>query len=578
MQQRKESAELWGIEPGYFDVQGRWQEADPEIVRRVIEALSAGGTQPAGPEATRLQPAFRGEGRRMWLLAVQLYAVRSRCNWGHGDFSDLVRLLEIVADAGGAGIGLNPLHALFYDRGGTGSPYSPNSRLFLNPLYIDVEAIEEFRSIVPARELERLRAGELVDYAAVAELKLAALREAHQNFATHGSDARKKDFESYRQERGDALARFAAFEMLRGKYPGAWWGWPVGWRQPDKETLRKLRESDADEFGFHEFLQWNAERQLAHCRDVAKRRGLTVGLYIDTAVGVDPAGADAWMDQKAMLCGLSVGAPPDLYNPAGQNWGLTSYNPHDLVATKFEPLRQMLAEAMRYAGAIRIDHVLGLQRLFVVPHGAGPKQGVYLRMPVAQMLATVAEESRRWRCVVIGEDLGTVPEGFRGTLSAWGVWSYLVMLFERSHGGAFRGSDGYAENAIATFGTHDLPTFAGWMSGDDLVAKRKIGLEPGESDDERQRSRVALRAAVASGDAGIHFEDVVKFLAAAPTRLVSIAIEDVLEMTEQVNIPGTVEEHPNWRRQWPVALEDLGGDERLQHIAETLKRAGRGNS
>jgi 4-alpha-glucanotransferase len=237
----------------------------------------------------------------------------------------------------------------------------------------------------------------------------------------------------------------------------------------------------------------------------------------------------------------------------------------------------MIAAAMRYAGAIRIDHVLGLQRLFVVPHGIGAKRGVYLRMPLVQMLATVAEESRRWRCVVIGEDLGTVPEGFRAILSAWGLWSYLVMLFERGDGGTFRGSDGYAENAIATFGTHDLPTFAGWMSGDDLTAKRKIGFDPGESDDERQTSRLALRDAVAGGDRGVRFEDVVKFLAAAPTRLVSIAIEDVLETTGQVNVPGTVEEHPNWRRRWPVALEDLGRDGRLQRIGDALKWGGRGN-
>jgi 4-alpha-glucanotransferase len=575
------AAAPWAVEPGYFDVEGRRQDAGAETLRRVIAALSVSGVAPAAIDDQRPepQPAYQGDGRRAWVLAVQLYAVRSRRNWGHGDFTDLAALLGCVADLGGAGIGLNPLHALRYDCSASGSPYAPNSRLFLNPLYIDVEAVEEFAGADAfTAEIERLRQADLVDYLAVARLKLAGLQRAYRVFAVSGFSTRRQDFEAYRRERGRALEYFTAFETLRGRYAGAWWQWPEPWPCPEA-AVERLQRDAPDALGFHAYLQWNAERQLASCRDIAKRRGLAIGLYLDTAIGVDAGGADAWMDRRAMLRGLSVGAPPDRFNPAGQDWGLTTYNPHGLIAEAFEPFRQMLRAAMRYAGALRIDHVLGLMRLFIIPHGLGPAAGAYLRMPFAAMLAVVAEESRRWNCVFVGEDLGTVPENFRQALWSWGVWSYLVMLFERRGDGGFRKPADYPALAVATFNTHDLPTFAGWMSGADLGVKRQIGVDPGESDDERWRSRDALLAALeaSTGSRAGRFDDVVSFLASTPARLVSVAIEDVLGEAEQINIPGTVEQYPNWRRRWPVALEDLSGDERLHRIAAILAKAGRGS-
>jgi len=581
-----ELAARWGIEPSYLDIQGRRRDADEGTIRRIVEALSARGNQPASvsEQAKQRTLAFQGDGRKCWVLAVQLYGVRSRRNWGHGDFSDLADLLEIIAGLGGAGLGLNPLHAQFYDRAScSGSPYSPNSRLFLNPLYIDVEAIEEFdrgHAVNIAQDIARLRDADLIDYHAVAALKIAALRAAHRSFAANGSRERRQDFAAYRQERGRELESFAAFEILRAQHSGAWREWPEQLRAPTDDALRQIRQSHADEIGFHEFLQWNAERQLERCRDIARRHGLSIGLYLDTAVGVDAGGADAWMAQGIVLRGLSVGAPPDQFNPAGQDWGLTAYNPHGLVASRFEPFRQMLRSAMRYAGAVRIDHVLGLMRLFVIPHGLPASQGAYLHLPFAEMLAVVAEESRRWSCITIGEDLGTVPENFRATLSAWGVWSYLVVLFERNWDGSFRRPEEYPERAIATLNTHDLPTFAGWMSGHDLKTKRAIGVDPGETDDERHHSRVTFCAALAAATCRqrIGFEEVAAFLAATPTRLVSVAVEDVLALDDQVNVPGTVGEHPNWRRRWPVSLEELASDQRLTRIAAIFSRAGRGST
>jgi 4-alpha-glucanotransferase len=585
MKLTKAEAAEWGVASGYFDVQGRRHEADDTTLARIVAALAGGGNQPAPADQQVPTPrlAYQGDGRRGWILAVQLYGVRSQRNWGHGDFTDLGALLELIADLGGAGIGLNPLHAQFYDRTGSGSPYSPNSRLFLNPLYIDVAAVDEFDADAAASlmaDIDRLRAATLVDYGAAARVKLAALRGAYRAFVATGSEVRRRDFEEYRQARGVALERFSAFEMLRGRFLGPWWDWPEQWREPSEAALHDLRRHDSDELGFHQFLQWNAERQLQKCRDIARRRSLSIGLYLDTAIGVDPAGADAWMNQNAVLRGLSVGAPADQFNPAGQDWGLTVYNPHGLAAERFEPFRAMLRAAMHYAGAIRIDHVLGLMRIFVIPHGSSARQGTYLRMPFEAMLDVVAEESNCWRCITIGEDLGTVPEGFRATLSAWGIWSYLVMLFERTGDGSFRRPADYPERAIATLNTHDMPTYAGWMSGHDLATKRAIGVDPGETDHQRDAARTAMTAAVAgtTGNERIGFEDVVGFLATAPTRLVSIAIEDVLGVADQVNIPGTVEEHPNWRRRWPVLLEQLADDQRLRRIAALLARAGRGSA
>jgi 4-alpha-glucanotransferase len=579
MERWTEIAAHWGAEPGYFDIQGQWRDADPHVLRRVVEALSGPGSPPAGDldQGRQIKLAFQGDGRRVWVLAVQLYGVRSRRNLGHGDFSDLAAMLNLVADLGGAGIGLNPLHALFY--GGSGSPYSPSSRLFLNPLYIDVSAVDEFREQDSAgfsAEIERLCAAELLDYTMVAQLKLTLLRAAYRNFVASGSEARRADFETYRKERGRALEAFAAFETLHHIHPGVWSDWPVEARRASDVLLRDTRRSHPDDVGFHEYLQWNAERQLGRCRDLAQRRGLSIGLYLDIAVGVHPGGADAWMEQNTMLNGLSVGAPPDQFNPAGQDWGLTAYSPHGLIAANFASFRQMLAESMRYAGAVRIDHVLGLMRLFVVPQGLPATHGVYLRMPFAAMLAVAAEESRRWNCIVIGEDLGTVPENFRETLAAWGLWSYLVMLFERNwNDGSFKRPEQYPVNAIATFNTHDLATFAGWIGGHDLATKRAIGIDPGESDEDRRRSRTALSAALGTDQPD--FENVASYLAATPTRIVSIAIEDVLQLADQVNVPGTVDQHPNWRRRWPVLLENLGSDQRLRRIAETFSRAGRGS-
>jgi len=505
--------------------------------------------------------AFAGDFDRGWLLAVQLYGVRSARNWGIGDFTDLEELIELAGGLGADGVGLNPLHALFDDRPADCSPYSPNSRLFLNPLYIDVEKLPEHPRASGDRKdaLDRLRASDIVDYAGVAELKWRALRAAFDVFKRDRNDPRQRDFERFRAEQGPRLSRFACFEALRHKFNRPWWDWPEEWRQPDQAKCADLRAGpDGAEIEFVEFVQWIADRQLQACQNRARELGMKVGLYLDVAVGVQSDGFDAWNEQTAISRHLGVGAPPDPLNLAGQSWGLAGFNAAGLEIQSFEPYREMLRASMRHAGAIRLDHVLGLKRLYLVPQGFGADNGVYVQMPFEALLAATAQESVAHRCVVIGEDLGTVPEGFREKMADWGIWSYKVMLFERDDAGKFRDIDHYAPNALVTFNTHDLSSYAGWRSFSDLKLKRSLGIDPGESDDARWHALRMLSEVLRHH--GIERHDlyaVAGFLARTKSRLLAISLEDLLGVVDQPNIPGTVNEHPNWRQRLPLALEQI---------------------
>ncbi len=278
----------------------------------------------------------------------------------------------------------------------------------------------------------------------------------------------------------------ACFEVLREKFAGKpWRDWPAPWDCPDVAALEKFRADNRDACEFHEYMQWNADRQLRDCKEAARKAGMAIGLYIDLAVGIHPDGADAWSNQHSVLSGVSVGAPPDELNTSGQNWGLAPFNPASLPDNDFAALRELLRAIMRHAGAIRIDHVLGLNRTYMIPRGMGAQDGTYVRFPFEALLRVIAEESNKARCTVIGEDLGTVPEGFRDTLARFGVWGYRVMLFERDQSGSFKPPETYPAEALAAFNTHDLPTLRGWLTGHDLRVKRGLGLDPGETDEQR---------------------------------------------------------------------------------------------
>jgi 4-alpha-glucanotransferase len=538
-----------------------WPENLPLGVYRLKLTDGAGHSEEA-PLIVAPERAYGGIFDRAWVIAVQLYSVRSARNWGMGDFTDLESLIRLAHEFGADGVGLNPLHALFDDRPGDCSPYSPNSRLFLNALYIDAENIPGYQPIPDGDAIARLQQNPLVDYVGVAALKWRALRSAFQKFITNADPAARADFEAFRVERGTLLLGFACFEALRHRFKKPWWEWPEEWRQPDiKKCAELLAGPDKDEVAFVEFVQWVADRQLGACKKLADRLGMKVGLYLDVAVGVQADGFDAWNEQVAISRHLAVGAPPDPLNTLGQNWGLAGFNAAGLEMQSFEPFRETLRAAMRHAGAIRLDHVLGLKRLYLVPHGFPARQGAYVQMPLEALFAATALESVAQHCVVIGEDLGTVPEGFREQMADWGIWSYLVVMFERDEDGHFRGIDRYQPNALVTLNTHDLSTYAGWRSFSDLKMKRSLGLDPGETDDARWRALGMLDEVLHQSD--IQNNDlysVAKFLARTKSRLMAISLEDLLGVIDQPNIPGTVDEHPNWRQRLPVAIEDIAAE------------------
>jgi 4-alpha-glucanotransferase len=578
----KTRAAQWGIDTEYRDGFGRNRVVEPETLTRLLDILTAEGEPlPRGVAAPHAR-AYQGSDaapRRLWALAVQLYGIRSRRNWGHGDFTDLKGLIDLAAGFGASGIGLNPLHALFDDRPDEFSPYWPSSRLFLNTHYIDPEVIPEFVGLAAAGLTDRvaaLRAASLVDYAGMIAAKSAALTLAYDAFRREGTAQRKDEFGVFRRLGGDLLVRFSCFEFLRRRYSAPWWKWPKVWRAPDDKRLAGLRRREGVAIGYYDFLQWVADEQLQNCRERAAALGLPVGLYLDIAVGVRPDGFDAWNEQGIVERGVEIGAPPDPLNLEGQRWGLAGVNPIALQKKDCEPFRRVLRASMQYAGAVRLDHVMALRRLYLIPAGMRADQGAYVKFPFESMLAATAEESAAHRCIVIGEDLGTVPENFRETVGQAGLWSYQVMLFQRADDGGFVAPEMYRENALVTFSTHDLPTFAGWKSGHDLTVKRTLGLDPGETAEERKAAQEAVARTMAwHGFPALDYPDVIGFLATTPSRLLIVSAEDVFGAVEQVNVPGTVAEHPNWRRRLPVDLEDMGDAPLLISVADILAAAGR---
>ncbi|MHC2538438.1 4-alpha-glucanotransferase [Bradyrhizobium diazoefficiens] len=549
-----------------------------------LTLTDAEGVTEEVPMIVAPERAFGGDFDRGWLLAVQLYGVRSERNWGIGDFTDLADLVRLAKQLGADGVGLNPLHVLFDDHPADCSPYSPNSRLFLNPLYIDVEAIPEFSAdLVPdaAATAARLREGDRVPYADMAALKWLALRAAFNSFVRSASGVRRNQFDAFRADRAPLLSRFACFEVLRHRFTGPWWEWPPEWRQPDETKCAQLRNGpDKREVEFVEFVQWTADSQLHAAKELAGQLGMRVGLYLDVAVGVQSNGFDAWNEQTAISRHLAVGAPPDVLNTVGQDWGLAGFNAGGLEAQSFVPFADMLAASMRHAGAIRIDHVLGLKRLYLVPRGFKPDNGAYVQMPFEALLGAVARESAAHRCIVIGEDLGTVPEGFRETMQDFGIWSYLVMMFERDDAGHFRNIDYYRPNALVTLNTHDLCTYAGWRSFSDLKMKLSLGLDPGEDDKARWHALGMLDEILRQN--GINANDlysVLAFLSRTPSRLLAVSLEDLLGVIDQPNIPGTIDEHPNWRQRLPVTLDKIASKVDLTALrAATRERSLLGGS
>ena len=516
-----------GIEPGYHDIEGRWREAPPAA----LEALLGQFADAPAPAAT----AAPAPGRcwdppldRVWGLSVQLYGLRSARNWGIGDFGDLGALLEWAAARGAALVGLNPLHALFAHNPAHCSPYSPSTRLFWNALYLDVEAVPDFADCAPARalvrseafaaRLSRLRQAPLVDYAGVAVAKHEVLRLLYARFRDAPSSP------AYERFRTDDLRHHAEWEA------------------------RAAGETDP---GYYEYLQWQADAQLAACAARARALGMPIGLYLDVAVSVDRAGSEVAAHPELFARGASLGAPPDAFNPNGQDWGLPPPRPDRMRASGYALFRRTLAANMRHAGAIRLDHVMQLARLYWVPVGFPATEGAYVRYPLEELTAVLAEESRHHRCLVVGEDLGTVPPGVREAMARAGIPGMRLLRFERGADGVFTAPQDYPREALAALGTHDMPTLAGWL-GDPAFGA----------------DRAALAAALGvPPDA----ENVHAYLAATPCKLMLLQPEDALGVAEPWNVPGTTDDHPNWRRKLPLAVEDFARSAPLERVVQAIR-------
>jgi 4-alpha-glucanotransferase len=526
---------------------------------------------------------------RPWGVAVQLSSLRRPGDGGMGDFTALEQCTRAAAARGADVVAISPVHALFAAAPERYSPYAPSSRLFLNPLYVDpgrVGGAPALRTVIDAhnlrQELAELEWLELIDWPRAARARITLLRTL---FEWSSADSElTRSLCAFRREQGEALERHARFEALQVHFrahdvPGGWQAWPAEFHDPASPAVATFAREHGREVAFHAFLQWLAVRGLEDAQRTARGSGMAIGLVSDLAVGSDPGGSQAWSHQGELLHGLSVGAPPDLLNRNGQDWGLTTFSPMGLKRSGYAGYLAMLRAALAHAGGVRIDHVLGLKRLWLVPHGHGATEGAYVRYPFEDLLKLLAIESHRNRAVVIGEDLGTVPADFRQRIGEEGVLGIRVLWFERAADRGFIAPRHWSPAAMATTSTHDVPTVAGWWSGRDIEWRARAGLaEPGvdeiaERAIDRGRLWRALCASGAAADAGgtpdenrpPAPEDVLAVaiaaagqVARAPAPLVVIPAEDLLALPEQPNLPGPTDAlHPNWRRRLPESAAQL---------------------
>jgi 4-alpha-glucanotransferase len=610
----------WGVDEGYDRADGRWADAPPATVEAILRSMGAGDKGPEPPEgdvllvrageeravggpallttedgaeveiAATLPPDLplgyhqlrrldddaggvtslivspgrcRPPDRPSWGWAVQLYALRSRSSWGIGDLADLCALARWTAgDLGGGFVLLNPLHAALPGPPQEASPYFPSTRQFRNPLYLRVEDVPGAASLLPDLEALAAAGRELngdrrIDRDAAWRLKFAALERLYAAF--DGDPG----FDAWERAAGAPLEAYATFCALSEEHGRPWQAWPAAYRHPGGPAVAEFRRQRAGRVRFHAWVQWLVDRQLS---------GAEAWLPVvqDVAIGFDAAGADGWIWQDTIAFDMSVGAPPDEFNTLGQDWGVPPFDPWRLRAAAYRPFVETVRANLRAGGGVRIDHVMGLFRLFWIPRGEGAGAGTYVRYPAPDLLDILALESERAGAFVVGEDLGTVEPGVREELGRRGVLSYRLLWFE----------DGppreWPEQALAAVTTHDLPTVAGLWTGRDLEIQRAAGMEPNEEGTAATRARLQTTLGVPD-DAPT--ADVVgatyEVLGAAPCRLLAATVDDALAVEERPNLPGTTDQWPNWSLALPVPLDDLPAQPGPHRIARSLSRDGR---
>lgn len=550
---------------------------------------------------------------KTWGPAVQLYALQSRHNWGIGDFTDLAMLVDWCGKNHAGLVGLNPLHALFSHNPGHISPYSPSSRTFYNMIYLDIEAIEDFAQCPKAQErlksneaqdlIEQSRKSVLIQYEPVHALKLELLVYLYETFEQAHltpNTARGQAFKAFVETEGAALKQFALYEALQDDFYAqdqTLWGWPVwpaAYQNAQSAEVKAFEAQNTSKINLFLYIQWQLHSQLSTIEAQTKALQLPVGLYMDLAVGVDKGGVDTWANPSLYAMDINVGCPPDELNQKGQNWGLPPMIPHVLRNQAYRPFIDLLRNNMRYAGALRLDHAMALMRLFWIPSSCQTAaDGAYITYPLDELLSILALESHRNQCLVIGEDLGTVPDEFRVHMDERRILSYKVFFFERLSDTDFRPADQYPKQALVTTSTHDIPTLKGYWLGEDLKVRDQLHLYPNE--DMRTRL-IEDRAVAKQGILNLLAQNqllpdgvsqhapevrdvsyplnlaVHRFLSQSPAYIQMIQLEDVLEQVEQANMPGTVNEHPNWRRKLNAPLEMLFVDPRMNQMSQTCQQ------
>ena len=496
-------------------------------------------------------------GLRIWGWNAQVYAARSRESWGMGDLADLRRLTRWAESLGAGMILINPLDAVPPVTPQEASPYSPSSRRYLNPLYLRIEELPGASSLQPdiqrlAEHGHALNESRLIDRDKVFRLKQEAFELLWSRF---GSDPA---FDHFLMTEGDTLRTFAVFTVLTERHGADWRRWPAQYRCPDSEDVRRFAERESNRVRFHQWLQWLLGQQL----DRVAQASL---LMQDLPVGFSRSGADAWMWQDLIASEMSIGAPADLYNVDGQDWGLPPFIPHKLREAGYEPFIQTIRAGLRHARGLRIDHVMGLFRLWWVPRGGTAKQGGYVRYPARDLLAIIAIESQRAQALIVGEDLGTVEAGVRETLADHNVLSYRLLWFEDEPPSA------YPVKALAADTTHDLPTLAGIWTGADLETRRRLGMKVDKSSEEFREKLVQISGVDADADVTVAITQTFEQLALAPSAIVMATMEAACVATDRPNMP-TADNHPNWSIALPLSLEEVETSAHSVALAKILSR------
>ena len=593
------AAENAGIISEFRDLSGHVHVATPRTKAAILKAMGTDrAVERSAKAATSSERVFGAEllrdSGKIWGVTAALYGLKSDRNWGVGDFEDLAEFAEVIAQRGAAFIGINPVHALFPSAPHLFAPYSPSSRSWLNVMHIAPDKMDELASENIAQELKKLselRAASFVNYGDVYGLKMSAFEKAYTNFKSlSAASPRRKEFGKFVKSQGKLLQRHALFDAIFETLPKpqqtyeGFKNFPKNLQDPESSETKKFAKLNADRVEFYSYLQWIAQTQLKLAQSRAKAAGMSIGLYLDFAVGVVPGGSDAWQNRRAFAQSVSLGAPGDAANPDGQLWNLLPLNPHVLTANGFEPYRSMLAHTMEQAGAVRIDHILGHMRSFwtVIDANGNASGGAYVRYPLSGLLAMIAEESQKAKCLVIGEDLGTIPDGLRSAMQQVDLMGCGIAIIERDPHGHILPISAARELSLTAYSNHDFPTLSGFWDGEDFKWREALGISADEGlinfeKSRRQSDKAAFSAQAgldSSADTTLNADMSARLhgaLSTSPALAVAVQLEDLLMQKEQPNVPGTTEEQPNWRRKYGASIEQLETITSFQKITDALQ-------